>query len=310
MNLRREAVLLAALIVLLLLPLFGVSGFYTWPNLRGLLLDIVPVLIAAGGMTYVIVAGQIDISIGSQLVVAGITSGLLAKAGLPMPVVALGTLASGALMGLLNGLLVQAVRIPAIIATLATMVLLRSGVQQATGGDWISGLPPSYPWFGLGQTLAQPLYVIVAVALFAALAWIARFTTVGRSFYAVGCDPEAARRLGVPAERTLVGAFVVMGLCVGLAALMNFTRYPSIETNAGLGFEMKVIAAVVVGGASITGGRGTFSGTLLGVLLLGTIGTVLTFLHVNPAWEKAIQGAVLLIAVVGGLSRRKGGRHE
>ncbi len=301
----RETALLVALLALFLLPLFGVDGFYAVRTFRSLAIDNLPVLLAAAGMTLVIVAGQIDISIGSQLVVGGITAGLLAKSGLPMPLVVLATLAVGAALGAINGLLVTAARIPAIIATLATMVLLRNAVLRATGGDWIQDLPPGFQWFGLAAGPAQTAYLLAAGALFAAFAWALRQTSAGRSFYAVGCDHEAARRVGLNPRNWVIAAFAVLGAATAAAALFNFTRYPTIETNAGLGFELKVIAAVVVGGASITGGRGSLLGTLLGVALLGSIGTVFTFLHVDPSWEKAIQGAILLVAVVADTAFRK-----
>jgi rhamnose transport system permease protein len=301
----REAALLAAIVALFLLPLFGVDGFYAAGTFRSLAIDNLPVLLAAAGMTLVIVAGQIDISIGSQFVVGGIAAGLLAKSGLPMPLVVLATLGIGAILGALNGVLVTILRIPAIIATLATMVLLRNGVLRATGGDWIQDLPASFQWFGLPSGSAQLAYLAAAAALFAVFAWAMRCTAAGRAFYAVGCDHEAARRIGLNPSRQVVAAFALLGVATALAALFNFTRYPTIETNAGLGFELKVIAAVVVGGASITGGRGSLFGTLLGVILLGSIGTVFTFLHVDPAWEKAIQGAILLVAVVADTAFRK-----
>lgn len=295
---KREIALLAAIAVLFALPFFGVSGFYTLGNLRNLVIDNLPVLVAAIGMTLVIVAAQIDISIGSVFAVCGALAGLAAKAGLPMPLVVLTVLAAGALLGSLNGLLVSRLGIPAIITTLGTMVILRNALVSATGGDWIQDLPPYFQWFGLGQATAQPVYIVAALLLFALFAWALRNTAVGRSFYAVGCDHEASRRIGLNPPNVVLGAFVLMGALAAAAALLNFTRYPTIETNAGLGLELKVIAAVVVGGTAITGGRGSLFGTLLGVILLGAIGTVFTFLHVNPAWEKAIQGAIILAAVV------------
>lgn len=301
----RETALLVALALLFSLPLFGVEGFYAAGTFRSLAIDNLPVLLAAAGMTLVIVAGQIDISIGSQFVVCGIVAGLLARGGLPMAFVVPATLALGAALGAFNGLLVVIARIPAIIATLATMVLLRNAVLRATGGDWIQDLPPGFQWFGLGAGAAQTAYLVAALAIFAAFAWAMRHTAFGRAFYAVGCDHEAARRIGLRPRLWVTAAFAILGATTAAAALFNFTRYPTIETNAGLGFELKVIAAVVVGGASISGGRGSLSGTLLGVALLGSIGTVFTFLHVDPAWEKAIQGAILLVAVVADTAFRK-----
>ena len=307
---RRESALIGAIAVLFALPFFGVPGFYTTGNLVNLALDNLPVLVAAAGMTIVMVAAQIDISIGSQFVIGGVVAGLSARSGLPMPAVVLVVLGTGAVLGLLNGLLVAYAGIPAIITTLATMVILRNALIRATGGDWIQHLPAGFQWFGFGQDDARPYYIGAALALFAAVAWALRFTAAGRAFYAVGCDHEASRRIGLNPPAIVLGAFVILGALTAVAALFNFTRYPTIETNAGLGFELKVIAAVVVGGTAVTGGRGTFAGTLLGVILLGTIGTVFTFLHVDPAWEKAIQGMVLLAAVVSDTAWKKEGAHD
>lgn len=301
----RNVALFGALALLFLLPVFGVTGFYTVGNLRNLAIDNLPVLVAAIGMTVVIIAGQIDISIGSQFAVCGAIAGLLAKTGAPMPVVVLATIATGAALGSVNGLLVTWLKIPAIITTLATMVILRNGIIRATGGDWIQDLPHSFQWFGMNQLTAQPIYLVAGLLLLSVSILALRNTAFGRSFYAIGCDHEAGRRVGLNPPRVILCAFVAMGALTAVAALMNFTRYPTIETNSGLGFELKVIAAVVVGGTAITGGRGSLFGTLLGVMLLGTIGTVFTFLHVNPAWERAIQGAIILAAVVSDTAWKK-----
>lgn len=301
----RTLALLGALLLLFLLPVFGVTGFYTVGNLRNLAIDNLPVLVAAIGMTVVIIAGQIDISIGSQFAVCGALAGLLAKTGAPMSVVVLATLVSGAALGSVNGLLVTWLNIPAIITTLATMVILRNGIIRATGGDWIQDLPRGFQWFGMNQLTAQPLYLLGGILIFAVFTFLLRNTAFGRSFYAVGCDHEASRRVGLNPPRVILWSFVVMGALTAVAALLNFTRYPTIETNSGLGFELKVIAAVVVGGTAITGGRGSLFGTLLGVILLGAIGTVFTFLHVNPAWERAIQGAIILAAVISDTAWKK-----
>lgn len=295
---RREWALLGAIIILGALPLFGVSGFYALSNLRNLAIDNLPMLVAALGMTAVIVAAEIDISIGSGFAVCGAIAGLAAKAGLGMPGVILATLAAGAALGVANGLLVTVARVPSIIATLATMAIWRNVIIRATGGAWIQNLPPYFQWFGGDQGSATPWYLLCAIALFAAGAWALRHTAAGRSLYAVGCDHEAARRIGLRPPLVIFNAFVLMGVLTGAAALFNFTRYPTIETNAGQGFELQVIAAVVVGGTAITGGRGSLLGTALGVILLGMIGTVFTFLHVDPAWSRAIQGLIILIAVV------------
>jgi rhamnose transport system permease protein len=307
---KRELALLGAIAVLGLLPLFGVPGFYRAGNLRNLVVDNLPMLVAAIGMTVVILVAEIDISIGSLFVVCGAAAGLAAKAGVPMPLVIVTTVAVGAALGAVNGLLVTAARVPSIIATLATMAILRNGIIRATGGAWIQELPDNFQWFGLGQDLAQPLYVAASLALFIAAVWALRQTAAGRAFYAVGCDHEASRRIGLNPPAVIFSAFVLMGALTAAAALLNFTRYPTIETNAGVGFELQVIAAVVVGGTAVTGGRGTLLGSLLGVILLGMIGTVFTFLHLDPSWGKAIQGAIILVAVVSDTAFGKGAARE
>ena len=295
---RRIVTLLAAIAFLGLLPLLGVPGFYSASNLRNMAMDCVPTLVAACGMTVVILTAEIDISIGSLFVACGAAAGLAAKAGCPMPIVALLTLACGSFLGLVNGLLVGVAQIPSIIATLATLAIVRNSLLRVTQGSWIQDLPPGFQWFGLDQGAARTVYPLASLLVVAASMVALARTSPGRAFYAVGCSHEASKRIGINPRRVVVAAFTLMGLATALASLLNFTRYPAIETTAGLGFELQVIAAVVVGGTAITGGRGSVAGTFLGVVLLGMIGTVFTFLHLNPAWLKAIQGCIILVAVV------------
>ena len=139
--------------------------------------------------------------------------------------------------------------------------------------------------------------MVTALAVLIAFAWASRNLSAGRAVYAVGSDSEAARLAGIEPAQILFGVFVVMGALVGLAAALNASRFLIVPSNAGVGLELKAIAAVVVGGTAITGGRGRLLGTLIGVALLGTIGTALTFAGINPFWEKAIQGAIILTAL-------------
>jgi rhamnose transport system permease protein len=222
-----------------------------------------------------------------------------------MPVVAAATLAAGALMGALNGLLVAVAGLPSIVATLATMVIFREGLRAAREGEAVRNLPESFQWFGGSQDLGQWTMIIVAAVVFAAFAWGARYLVAGRAVYAVGADQEAARLAGIRPRRVVFFVFVLMGLLTGLASLLQAVRFAIVDANAGFGLELQVIAAVVVGGTAISGGRGTMAGTLAGVALLGTIGSALVFFHVEPQWEKAIQGAIILAAVaLDGFSRR------
>jgi rhamnose transport system permease protein len=190
------------------------------------------------------------------------------------------------------------VKLPSIVVTLAAMVVLRDAIRWITEGAWVQNLPVHFQWFGMGQGGGEWLIVLIAVAAGALFAWSLRFLAGGRAIYATGSDAEAARLAGIDTRSITISVFILMGALTGLAALLDSVRFSSIQANAGMGFELKVIAAVVVGGTSINGGRGSVYGTLLGVAILGTIGPALTFLGINAFWEKAIQGAIILWAVV------------
>lgn len=294
---RERAALLAWAALLSILAIFA-PRFYAPGNLRDLFLGMVPVLVTAIGMTMVIVARQIDISIGSQFAVCSIAAGMFAAMGIPMAVVAALTCFAGAALGFVNGALVAGLGVPSIVATLATMVVIRQTLLWATGGAWVQNLPASFQWFGFGQGTGQFVILGFALVLFAVFAWALRNVAAARTVYAAGSDVEAARLAGIDTRAVLFGVFTAMGALTGLAALLDAVRFSDVQSNAGVGLELKAIAAVIVGGASINGGRGSLIGTLLGVGLLGTIGPALTFLGINPFWEKAIQGGIILAAVI------------
>jgi rhamnose transport system permease protein len=272
-------------------------SFYSGANLRDLALLNAPVLIISVGMTLVVLTGNIDISVGSLFAVCTVIGGCLAKVGAPMVLVAAGTVTGGLLVGAGNGLLAGTLGLPSIVVTLATMVIMRDALRWATQGAWIQNLPSSFQWAGLGQSVGEILIVAVTGITFAFFAWAATNLSGGRAVYATGSDNEAARLAGIRPRRIVFGVFALTGALVGTAAVLNSIRFAQVQSNSGVGLEMKVIAAVVVGGASITGGRGTMWGTLIGVVLLGTIGTALTFLGASPYWEKAIQGGIILAAL-------------
>jgi rhamnose transport system permease protein len=278
---RREIAVAGAIVALWIVLAFAAPGFFTLENQRDVWMANMPVLIAALGMTLVILAGQIDISVGSQFAICGVTAGLLAKSGLPLLAVALAVLLTGAAFGAVNGALVARVRIPSIVVTLAAMVALRDGLRWATEGAWIEDLPRDFQWFGLTLPASQILTAGIAAILFAFAAWGLRNLTAGRAVYAVGSSASAARLAGIDPATVAFWVFTIAGALTGCAALLNSVRFNQIPSNAGLGMEMKVIAAVVVGGVAIRGGRGTVVGTLLGVILLGTIGPALTFVGIS-----------------------------
>jgi rhamnose transport system permease protein len=262
-----------------------------------MLLATLPVLIVAIGATLVILIGEIDISVGSAFAIASVVAGQAAVWQLPMPAVALLTVLTGAAIGAVNGSLVATLRLPSIVVTLATMVALRDGLRWITQGAWVQNLPPGFQFLGVSQSRYPLVALGVAAIVLATAAWSLRSLPAGRAVYATGSSADAARLAGIPVAAVRFWVFVIGGACTGLAALLNAVRFNQIPSNAGLGLEMQVIAAVVVGGTAITGGRGTLTGTVLGVALLGSIGPALTFLSASPYWERALQGAIVLIAV-------------
>jgi rhamnose transport system permease protein len=294
---QREVSIALVIVTLGTLLAIAAPGYFARDNLSDLFLGNMPVLIVALGMTLVVLTGNIDISVGSMFAICGIAAGLAAKSGAPIVLAWVAACAVGAALGALNGALVAYVRIPSIVVTLATMVALRDGLRWGTDGAWVQDLPAGFQWFGLDRG-AYPLVAAgIVVLLQAGMGWGMRNLAAGRAVYATGSDEDAARLAGLDPALVKFSAFTALGALTGLAALLNSVRFNQIPSNAGLGLEMKVIAAVVVGGAAIRGGRGSFIGTLLGVVLLGAIGPALTFVGVSAYWERALQGAIILAAV-------------
>ena len=306
---KRELPPAVALVGVLLAVLVAAPSFFGASNLRDLALNNAPVLIVALGMTLVILVGEIDISVGSQFAVCSVVAGLLSKAGVPIALVPPLVLLTGAAMGAVNGFLVGTLGLPSIIVTLAMLVAWRDALRWATEGAWVQDLPRDFQWFGLAPAAAQTLIVAVAAAVLALAGWALRNLSAGRSLYAVGSDEEAARLAGIEPKRVVLGVFVATGALVGLAAVLNAVRFNAVPSNAGLGLELTAVAAVVVGGTAITGGRGTVLGTLIGVLLLGTIGTAMTYVGISPFWAKAIQGLIILAALVADAALARFERH-
>jgi len=294
----RREVSIAIVIVALGAMLAAIApGYFARENLSDLFLGNMPVLIVAIGTTLVILTGNIDISVGSVFAMCGVVAGVAAKASGSVAVAGVAACATGALLGAVNGALVAYVRIPSIVVTLATMVAWRDGLRWWTEGTWVQDLPSGFQWFGLPQA-AYPLVACASVVfLQGAISWVMRNLAAGRAVYATGSNEEAARLAGMSTARVKCAVFIAAGALTGLAALLNSVRFNQIPSNAGLGLEMKVIAAAVVGGAAIRGGEGSLTGTLLGVVLLGAIGPALTFLGVSVYWERALQGAIILAAV-------------
>jgi rhamnose transport system permease protein len=303
---RREFSVAAAYVALLLVLAATAPRFFRPDHIRDIVVSKASVLVAAVGMTLVILCRQIDISIGSIFSICGVVAGLLSRAGQNIAVVGLGTILAGSSLGAVNGVLVARLGLPSIVVTLATLVIGREALRYAREGEFVRNLPPGFQWFGTGQVIGEWLVVGLAFGVFFAFAWGLRHLAIGRAVYATGSDPEAARLAGIQPRRVLFGVFVTGGALAGLAALLNAVRFADVDPNAGMGLELQVIAAVVVGGVAISGGRGSLAGSLIGVALLGSVGPALVFLRAEPQWEKAIQGLVILLAVASDALPRKG----
>ncbi|MEO6753272.1 MAG: ABC transporter permease [Chthoniobacteraceae bacterium] len=303
----REISVAAALCVMLLLLAVFAPNFFSPQPLLSRLTAAAPKLVLACGVALVIISRQIDISIGSLFAVCGTCAGLIAAAKFPWPIAMLAAVGVGAIGGAINGVLVAALRLPSIVVTLATMVTMREALRLKQQGVFIN-LPDGAQWFGLPMTAGQFTVCGIAFGLLVLMAFAMKNLSAGRFVYAVGSDAEAARLAGIRPQLTTILVFVFMGALTGLAAVLNMVQSPQVDPNSGRGLELEAIAAAVVGGVAVSGGRGRLWGVLAGLLLLVCIGPALTYVGVKPYWEKAIQGAIILLAVVAdGLRSRKGG---
>jgi len=301
----RELSVLAALVALLVAMAAFTPNFFEPQPLLSRLTAAAPRLVLACGVALVMIARQIDISIGLLFAVCGSCGALLAASGAPLWVSATAAMAIGVAGGALNGVLVAALGLPSIVVTLATMITLREALRLKQQGVFIN-LPDGAQWFGLAMRPGQFAVCAVALATLVALAFALKHFAAGRFVYAVGSDAEAARLAGIRPRLVTFGVFLMMGALTGLAAVLNAVQSPQVDPNTGRGLELEAIAAAVVGGVAVSGGRGKLWGVFIGLLLLVCIGPALTYAGAKPHWERAIQGAIILLAVVAdGLRARR-----
>ncbi len=286
------------LLVLILLPTIKDSSFLSIDNLKDVAINSSYVFISAIGMMLIILSGDIDVSVGAILAIAGAVAGTLAKAGYPIPVIMLAAVLTGMVLGFINGLLVTGFRIQAIIATLGTMSIFRGMFIIITKGKWVTTLPDNILSFGRGSFIGIPIPILMAIVIFIISSFFLTYTKKGRHIYCIGSNSEAARLAGIHVAKTRLLVFILNGALLGFSSLIFIGRYGSIQSNTGIGFEMVVISAVIVGGASIMGGAGTVVGTLAGSILITIISTVLIFFNISAFWEQAVQGAFILFAVL------------
>ncbi|MCX7015675.1 MAG: ATP-binding cassette domain-containing protein, partial [Candidatus Sumerlaeota bacterium] len=285
-------------------------------NIADMLVKCAPAAIVACGLTLVIVTREIDISVGSLMgLLAAVVGTLVSKQrmGLPTPVGVALTLAMGTAVGLTTGFLSTVGRVPSIIVTLGMLTALRGATELAMGGEWITDLPAGLRYLGTGAWLGVPICVWTAALAVAFTSCLIRFAPLVRRVYAVGSNPRSAALAGLSPRRVRLFAFAFTGFLTAVATLVSVPQLSVIESGVGVGFELLVVTCVVVGGTSISGGKGTIAGSVLGVLLMGIISTVLIFLRLGPMatyWERAIQGAFILLAVLMDHLARRHSRSE
>jgi ribose transport system permease protein len=258
-------------------------------------------------MTLVIVIGGIDLSVGSILAFAMMVMGWLKDSfNVPLPLAILIALLCGAVCGLINGLLVTKARLPAFIATLAMMSIGRGLANIVTDGRQVVGFPD---WFTSLSTVRHFGFLSITVALFlilVAITWIfLRYRSAGRSLYAIGGSAEVARLAGIKVQALTIWVYIAAGTLAGIAGIAQASRLDSSEPSAGLGYELDTIAAVVIGGASLSGGIGGIGGTIVGVLIIGVLHNGLNLIGVSPFIQQVIIGAVIAVAVMADTLRRK-----
>jgi rhamnose transport system permease protein len=296
----REVSLIGVLAILVIAVSIKEPRFLNAQNLRDILLNVSIVALLAVGQTIVVVTRNIDLSVGSVLgITAFLTGVLFADHGWPIPLVFVAGMLFGACFGLANGVMVAWARVPSLVITLGTLYVIR-GIdfawahgRQINAADMPKGFLNLSTHTVLGFPVL-PLFTIVAMIMVGVVLGRAR---MGRELYAIGSNPDAAVLAGIRVSRRVLGAFIASGAIAGLAGVLYASRYGTLDANAGNGIELQAVSAVVVGGVAIFGGSGTVYGAALGALLLATIRSALVILQINPFWEQAINGALLLLAI-------------
>lgn len=271
--------------------------FLTQANLVNVLRQVVVVSLLACGVTFVIILGQIDVSLGSVLAFVGtISASVMASTG-SITLAVLAGLVLGALIGLMNGVVITFFRIPSFIMTLAMTTVARGAALLYTGGSPISGLG-DFKIIGQGSIGPVPVSVLI-LALVVVVSWVLlNKTKFGRYVYAVGGNERAALASGLKPSKVIVQAFVFNGILVAIAGIVFMSRINSGQPAGGVGYEFDAITAVVVGGTSLMGGTGTITGTIIGSLIIGVINNTLNLLNVSSYWQQIIKGLIIAVAVI------------
>lgn len=291
---------------------FATTTFFTVDNLLTVALQTAIIAIIAIGMTYVIITTGIDLSLGSNMALAAIVSGLMMTNGMPVWLSILGGLLIGCVCGFINGFIITYGNLPPFIVTMGTMSIVRGICLVITNGIPISGLPKSFTFFGSGflfgtdDFLGIPVAVLVMIVIAVIFGWILAKTKLGRYTYAVGSNFEAARLSGINTNRTLVTVYTICGLMAAAGGLILAGRIVSAQPTAGQGYEMDAVAASVIGGTSQLGGEGMILGTIIGAFVIGVLRNGLNLMGISSFWQQIAIGVVIIGAVyLDRIKRRK-----
>jgi len=293
---RRNLGLLGALLgALLILAIFS-PQYMSFQNFVVVGLQMAYIGIGAMGMAALIISGNVDLSIGSLFALCAVVSATLATTINPQWAIVLG-IALGGLVGWLNGAAVWRIKLSPIIITLGSLTILRGVVLLVTGGYGIRGVPKAFGWLGQARPfeVPTPVWVLLALALIAHL--LLQTTTLGRHIFAIGGNREASEAAGINVRRIVLGVFAVNGLIVGLAGTLAASRFGTAAPSFGIGYELDVITAVILGGVAFTGGEGNIIGVILAVALLGVINSGLVSLGIDPHYTEVVKGGALIAAV-------------
>jgi len=305
---RREFSLIVFILIFLLVMLFVTPRFLQPGNLINILLNISTVGILAMGQCLVIITKGIDLSVGANMGLVTLVVGTLLLNGVPTWLsIAIGV-ATGLVCGGLNAVLISLLRLPPIIVTLGTLSLFSGLMYMVTNGQWIQNLPSSFLAIGNSKVLGIPGPVIVLVIVFIVLSVFMEQTVLGRYIYAVGNNPNAARLAGLSTNRTVIVPYVLMGLLAGIAGVLYLSYNGFSTPTTGADLNLESIAAAVIGGTNVFGGRGTALGAVLGAVLLGVITEALVFFHLPAVWNDAVEGLIILIAVIADSGLRRSQR--
>ncbi|MBC2857340.1 ABC transporter permease [Cetobacterium sp. 2A] len=283
----------------------GSPYFFTTNNLLTIALQTSIIAIIAIGQTFVLITTGIDLSIGSNMALAGIITSMALVSGLPMAVAIILGLIAGIISGAINGLLIVLADLPPFVVTLGSMSIVRGLALVITNGIPISGLPKAFRYIGNGKLLGIPFSVLLMIFLTLLFGFILSKTRLGTNIYACGSNLEAARLSGINTKKTLITVYIFSGFLAAVAGIVLASRIASGQPNAGMGYELYAVASSVIGGTSLAGGEGIMTGTLIGALVIGVLRNGLNLMGVSAFLQEILIGVVIILAVFADRIKRR-----